>query len=80
MLNEWLGVDWRQQDKTLLVRKYAAAKQAMVRKRVDGFNAKCRAFFLSEAVSFFIFLLTCLSIIINQSSPFGWGYIFVNYQ
>lgn len=45
MLNEWLGADWQQKDKAFLVKKYLAAKQAMVKRRMDGFNVKCQAFF-----------------------------------
>lgn len=42
---ECLMAYWLQQDKALLVKKYAVAKQDMVRERMNGFNAKCQAFF-----------------------------------
>lgn len=43
MLEECLGADWRQQEKALQVQKYIAAKNEILKRHIDDFNAKCQA-------------------------------------
>ena len=64
MLNKSLGAIWRQQDRELLVKKYAANKKEMMKSCFKEFNAKFQTFlmtrkFLSLSVFFLLYLDFC---------------------